>query len=113
MGTIGIPQKDYQDLLLAQADLLLCVGYDIVELAPSRLDPLLDKTIIHVSTAAAHMNRSYPPALEVVGDMAETLRHRRLNGHHPEYDHNLPQRVFHHNLFRRNQPGICEVTYGD
>ena len=75
MGTIGIPQKDYQDLLLAQADLLLCVGYDIVELAPSRLDPRCDKTIIHVSTTAAHVNRSYPPAIEVVGDMAETLRH--------------------------------------
>ena len=75
MGTVGIPQKDYQDILLAQADLLLCVGYDIVELAPSRLDPGLDKTIIHVSTTAAHVNRSYPPAIEVVGDMAETLRH--------------------------------------
>lgn len=75
MGTIGIPQKDYQDILLAQADLLLCIGYDIVELAPVRLDPKLDKTIIHVSTTAAHVNRSYPPAIEVVGDMAETLRH--------------------------------------
>ena len=75
MGTVGIPQEDYQDILLSQADLLLCVGYDIVELAPSRLDPRLDKTIIHVSTTAAHVNRSYPPAIEVVGDMAETLRH--------------------------------------
>ena len=75
MGTIGIPQKDYQDLLLEKADLLLCVGYDIVELAPSRLNPKLDKTIIHVSPTAAHVNRSYPPAIEVVGDMAETLRH--------------------------------------
>ena len=75
IGTIGIPQKDYQDLLLAQADLLLCVGYDIVKLAPSRLDPKLDKTIIHVSTTAAHVNRCYPPAIEVIGDMAETLRH--------------------------------------
>ena len=75
MGTIGIPQKDYQDLLLARADLLLCVGYDIVELAPSRLDPELTKKIIHVSTAAAHVNRCYPPTIEVVGDMAETLCH--------------------------------------
>ena len=75
MGTIGIPQKDYQDLLLARADLLLCVGYDIVELAPSRLDPELTKKIIHVSTTAAHVNRCYPPTIEVVGDMAETLCH--------------------------------------
>lgn len=73
IGTIGIPQKDYQDLLLAQADLLLCVGYDIVELTPARLDPKLDKTIIHVNTTAAHVNRCYPPAIEVIGDMAETF----------------------------------------
>ena len=75
MGTIGIPQRDYQDLLLEQADLLLCVGYDIVELSPARLDPRQDKTIIHVSNTAAHVNRCYPPAIEVIGDMAETLRH--------------------------------------
>ena len=75
MQTIGIPQKDYQDLLLEQADLLLCVGYDIVELSPARLDPRQDKTIIHVNSTAAHVNRCYPPAIEVIGDMAETLRH--------------------------------------
>ncbi|MGN0997203.1 MAG: acetolactate synthase large subunit [Candidatus Ventricola sp.] len=74
LGTIGIPQRDYQDLLLEQADLLLCVGYDIVELSPARLDPRQDKTIVHVSGMAAHVNRCYPPAIEVVGDMAETLR---------------------------------------
>ncbi|MDO4483454.1 MAG: acetolactate synthase large subunit [Clostridia bacterium] len=75
LGTIGIPQRDYQDLLLDRADVLLCVGYDIVELSPARLDTRLDKQIIHVSTGAAHVNRCYPPAIEVVGDMAETLRH--------------------------------------
>ena len=75
IGTIGIPQRDYQDILLDHADLLLCVGYDIVELAPSRLTSGHEKTIIHVSTTAAHVNRCYLPAVEVIGDMAETLRH--------------------------------------
>ena len=74
MWTIGIPQRDYQDLLLQDADLLLCVGYDLVELAPSRLNPQRDKRIIHVNTTQAHINKHYQPDVEVVGDMVETLR---------------------------------------
>ena len=96
MQTIGIPQRDYQDLLLEQADLLLCVGYDIVELSPSRLDPRQDKTIIHVSSTAAHVNRCYPPTIEVIGDMAETLRHLAqltVRIQEPEYAFSLRVRM--------------------
>ena len=96
MQTIGIPQRDYQDLLLEQADLLLCVGYDIVELSPSRLDPRQDKTIIHVSSTAAHVNRCYPPTIEVIGDMAETLRHLAqltVRIQEPEYAFSLRARM--------------------
>lgn len=74
MWTIGIPQRDYQDLIIRDADLLLAVGYDIVELAPSRLNPNKDKAIIHLNTVPAHVNRFYPPAAEVVGDMGDALR---------------------------------------
>jgi acetolactate synthase-1/2/3 large subunit len=74
MLTFGIPQKDYPDLLLAKADLLLCVGYDLVEVAPARLNPGRDKQIIHLNTYAAHINRSYQPNVEVVGDMSDALR---------------------------------------
>ena len=96
MQTIGIPQRDYQDLLLEQADLLLCVGYDIVELSPARLDPHQDKTIIHVSDAAAHVNRCYPPAIEVIGDMGDTLHHLAqltVRIQEPEYAFSLRERM--------------------
>ena len=52
MLTFGIPQKDYPDLLLEKADLLLCVGYDLVEVAPARLNPGRDKQIIHLNLHA-------------------------------------------------------------
>ena len=73
LWTIGIPQRDYQDLLLEEADLLLCVGYDIVELAPARINPRRDKRIIHVSQTAAHVNKYYRTDVEVVGDPADAL----------------------------------------
>ncbi|MDD3409509.1 MAG: acetolactate synthase large subunit [Eubacteriales bacterium] len=74
MWTIGIPQKDYQDLLLRDADLLLCVGYDLVELAPSRLNPNRDKQIIHLNTVASHVNRFYQPEVEIVGDISDAVQ---------------------------------------
>ncbi len=74
MWTIGIPQRDYPDLLIAEADLLLCVGFDLVELAPSRLNPNRDKQIVHINTCAAHVNRFYQPEVEVVGEMNDALR---------------------------------------
>ena len=74
MLTVGIPQRDYPDLLLNDADLLLCVGYDLVEVAPSRLNPNRDKKVIHLNSYAAHINRSYQPNVEVVGDMADALQ---------------------------------------
>ena len=78
MGTIGIPQRDFQDLLLEQCDLLLCVGYDLVELAPSRLNPRRNKQIIHLNTTAAHVNKYYCANVEIIGDIPDSLN--RLTG---------------------------------
>ena len=36
VGTIGIPETDYPDKALVQADLVIAVGYDIVEFAPRK-----------------------------------------------------------------------------
>ena len=80
MWTVGIPQRDYQDLLLEKADLLLCVGYDIVELNPERLNPMRDKKIIHINQAIAHTNKFYGTDVEVVGDVADSLRRIAARG---------------------------------
>lgn len=39
MWTIGIPQKDYQNKIMEEADLVIAVGYDIVEYAPAKWNP--------------------------------------------------------------------------
>lgn len=36
LWTIGIPQKDYQNIAIEEADLVIAVGYDIVEYAPNK-----------------------------------------------------------------------------
>lgn len=73
MWTIGIPQKDYQNKILEQADLVIAVGYDIVEYAPAKWNSDGHVGIIHIDMRPAHINKLYQPLVEVVGDIADSL----------------------------------------
>ncbi|MBR6460115.1 MAG: acetolactate synthase large subunit [Actinomycetaceae bacterium] len=74
-GTVGIgPHKDYQNKILDEADLIISVGYDIVELAPNKWNNAdRSRPIIHLDTKPAHINNSYQATVQVVGDIGETL----------------------------------------
>lgn len=73
MWTIGIPQQDYQNKILDEADLVIAVGYDIVEYAPSKWNKSGDVDIVHVDARPAHINKLYQPQVEVVGDISDSL----------------------------------------
>ena len=73
MWTIGIPQKDYQNKIMEEADLVIAVGYDIVEYAPAKWNPEGKIDIVHVDMRPAHINKLYQPEVEVVGDIADAL----------------------------------------
>ena len=57
LWTIGIPQKDYVNQLFDRADLVIAIGYDIVECAPAKWGARPDMTIplflFHLSFKAA------------------------------------------------------------
>ena len=74
MWTIGIPQKDYQNKILDMADLIIAVGYDIVEFAPNKWNGEGKHTILHIDQRPAHINMLYQPQVEVVGDISYSLR---------------------------------------
>ena len=59
---------------LAEADVVLTVGYDLVEWDPKRWNPCKDKTILHIDSTAAEIDAHYVPAVEVVGEIGESLR---------------------------------------
>lgn len=73
MWTIGIPQKDYQNKILDEADLVIAVGYDIVEYAPVKWNAKGTTDIVHVDMRPAHINKLYQPEVEVVGDISDSL----------------------------------------
>ena len=74
LWTIGIPQKDYPDLAFEEADLVIAVGYDIVEYAPRKWNAQENHKILHIDTRPCHINKLYQPDLEVIGDISYSLK---------------------------------------
>ena len=58
---------------LAAADLVIAVGYDLVEWAPSLWNPKRDKAVVHVDSTAAELDGHYQPSIEVVGELDQSL----------------------------------------
>jgi acetolactate synthase I/II/III large subunit len=71
--TIGFGFRDIVMDAVELADLVITVGYDIVEYAPDQWNPLKDKTIIHIDFTPAEVYAHYQPAVEIVADISATL----------------------------------------
>jgi acetolactate synthase-1/2/3 large subunit len=73
LGTIGFMVKDYANFGFDRADLVVAVGYDIVEYSPIRWNPDGDKRIIHVHRTVAEVDANYELAVGVQGSIGEAL----------------------------------------
>jgi acetolactate synthase-1/2/3 large subunit len=73
LGAIGLPTPDYVNLAFAEADVVIAVGYDIVEYAPRSWNSKHDKRIVHVDMAPAEVDAAYIVNVGVVGDLALSL----------------------------------------
>ncbi len=73
LGTIGFMVKDYANFGFDAADVVVAVGYDLVEYAPSRWNPARDKQIVHVHRTVAEVDAHYTLAVGLQGSIGETL----------------------------------------
>jgi acetolactate synthase-1/2/3 large subunit len=71
--SLGIHKKDYVHVAMESADLVITVGYNIVEYPPSVWNGAKDKTILHLDFSIAEPDEFYSPELEVVGDISYSL----------------------------------------
>ncbi|MGZ9159703.1 MAG: acetolactate synthase large subunit [Candidatus Limnocylindrales bacterium] len=71
---VGLQARDHVLSGFDRADLVICVGYDLVEYAPSSWDPDGSKRIVHIDTQPAETDASYRPEVELVGDIGGSLR---------------------------------------
>ena len=74
LGTIGLRARDLPWFAFAKADVVICVGYDMVEYHPEMWNPAGDKTIVHVDALPAEVDERYIVAVGVLGDIGEGLR---------------------------------------
>lgn len=71
--TVGLGSGDRMNLVINEADLVLTLGFDMVEYHPSLWNPGKDKQIIHADFLPSEIDEHYDPAVEVVGDLAHFL----------------------------------------
>ena len=87
--TIGLGSKDIPTLAVDEADVVITLGFDMVEYHPRLWNPHADKAIIHADFLPAEVDEYYHPEIEVVGDLAHTLwmLNERLREHGvPKFD---------------------------
>jgi acetolactate synthase-1/2/3 large subunit len=70
---VGLQARDHVLTGFNRADLVIAVGYDLVEYAPARWNPDGRKRIVHIDTQPAEIDNAYQPELELVGDIDGTL----------------------------------------
>lgn len=70
----GIHKRDYVNCGIDRADLIVTVGYSLVEYPPYVWNRKQDKKILHVDFVEAAADKYYNPDIEVVGDIATALR---------------------------------------
>jgi acetolactate synthase I/II/III large subunit len=73
LGTVGFMRRDYVNFGFDLADVLICVGYDMQEFDPARINPDADKKIIHVSRYAAEVDPHYPVAVGIESNITMAL----------------------------------------
>jgi len=73
LGTVGLQARDYEMAGFDDADLVIAVGYDLVEHSPKNWNPNRDKQIIVIDSVAAEVDQYFTPNVELIGDVAHVL----------------------------------------
>ena len=73
--TAGLRAQDYPKGFMGKADLVVCVGYDLVEWSPEYWNPRRDRKIICIDTVAAEVDEHYVPDVELTGGIGTILTH--------------------------------------
>jgi acetolactate synthase-1/2/3 large subunit len=73
LGTVGLQSRDYALAGFEDADVVITVGYDLVEHAPANWNPKRDKRIVCIDTVAPDVDEHYITEADLIGDIAHIL----------------------------------------
>ena len=93
--TVGLGSKDRVSMAIDDADLVITLGFDMVEYHPALWNPHGEKKILHADFLPAEIDENYHPETELIGDLAHTLwmLNERVDEHGlPNYDLDLQRK---------------------
>jgi acetolactate synthase I/II/III large subunit len=73
LGTMGFMRHDYVNFGFDEADVLVCVGYDLQEFDPVEINPNGEKQILHIHRYPAHVDAHYQVTVGLEGNISQTL----------------------------------------
>ncbi|MBI09847.1 MAG: acetolactate synthase large subunit [Rhodospirillaceae bacterium] len=71
--TMGLQGQDHINMATEAADVIISIGYDLVEFAPSFWNKGADKKIIHIDFWSAEVDLDYQVDVDIVSDVADAL----------------------------------------
>jgi len=84
IGTVGLKAHDLVAFGIEEADLVICVGLDMVEYSPNYWNPKADIKIVNVDASPAEVDEHYIPEIGMIGDIKDSLQRLadRCDRHH-------------------------------
>jgi acetolactate synthase-1/2/3 large subunit len=73
LGTVGLQSRDYAMAGFEDADVVVAIGYDLVEHSPKHWNPGRDKKIVMIDSVAAEIDEYFMPEVELIGDIYHVL----------------------------------------
>jgi acetolactate synthase I/II/III large subunit len=81
-GTVGLQSRDYALAGFEDADVVITIGYDLVEHSPSNWNPKRNKKIVCIDSVPSEVDEHFITEIDLVGDLyhilsrlTEELRH--------------------------------------
>ena len=94
--SVGLQAHDFVSCGFDRADLVIAIGYDIVEYHPRLWNPNRDKKLIHIDTQPSETDAAYITDVEMVGNIRQSLRHLMAEEIYPkdsEYASNTLRKI--------------------
>jgi len=73
IGTIGFMRHDYTNFGFDKADVVITVGYDLIEYSPEAWNPQGDKRIVHIHGTPSEVDKNYMLSVGIQGDISASL----------------------------------------
>ncbi|RTZ62503.1 MAG: acetolactate synthase large subunit [Aquificaceae bacterium] len=74
LGSVGLQAHDYVACGFDRADVVICIGFDMVEYHPKSWHPNKDKKIIHIDPSYAEVDAHYILEAGVLGEISSSLQ---------------------------------------